>query len=143
MPVATLALLCAAARASAPPPDCVQPWMLAPIPCRDDLAHVAERLFSRIGRAAEVGVFQGNFSAQNLLQWKGEYVAVDSWNFRPGDPKDRDKNFKSEATNLRNWKHLETSWKNHENPGKALQGGMRRYDGGRKLMKKEKMEKIE
>ena len=28
--------------------------------------------------------------------------------------------------------------KNHENPGKGLQGGMRRYGGGRKSMKEDK-----
>ena len=32
--------------------------------------------------------------------------------------------------------------KSHENPGKGLQGGMRRYGGGRKSMKEEKIETI-
>ena len=32
--------------------------------------------------------------------------------------------------------------KNHENPGKELQGGMRRYGGGRKSVKEEKIETI-
>lgn len=85
-------------------PGCVLPGTLPPVPCRDDLAHVAQTHFSRIGRAAEVGVFHGDFSALNLKVWEGEYVAVDSWNFRPGISADRDKNFRSQAENDANYR---------------------------------------
>ena len=84
-------------------PACVKPALLPPIPCRDDFAIVAQRWFSVLGHAAEVGVWRGDFSARNLQHWRGEYAAVDTWNFRPGDPTDNDKNYKFEEVNDRNY----------------------------------------
>ena len=52
---------------------------LAPIPCRDDLAAVAERHFNSTGIAAEIGVNVGTFAAKNLARWSGDYWAVDAW----------------------------------------------------------------
>lgn len=46
---------------------------LPPIPCREDFAAVAEHVFKKTGRAAEVGVFRGLFSRHNLATWSGEY----------------------------------------------------------------------
>lgn len=83
-------------------PPCMEPSALAPIPCRNDLAIAAQRHFSRLGRAVEVGVYQGNFSAYNIRYWQGEYFAVDSWGYRPG-PGDTDKNFGDKAINLANY----------------------------------------
>ncbi len=77
-------------------PACVKPALLPPIPCRDDFAIVAQRWFSVLGHAAEVGVWRGDFSARNLQHWRGEYAAVDTWNFRPGDPTYNYKNYKFE-----------------------------------------------
>ena len=74
---------------------------LPPVPCREDLAQFAERYFARTRNAAEIGVFQGHFSQHNLKYWKGTYVAIDAWDFRPGDPED--KNFRDRATNERNF----------------------------------------
>jgi len=63
-----------------------------PVPCRDDFAPLAERLFKKTGVAVEVGVFTGDFSAKNLEKWKGQYYMVDAWAFRPNDPKDKNMN---------------------------------------------------
>ena len=80
---------------------------LSPIPCRDDIAQVAQLNFSRTGIAVEVGVFRGQFSAKNLNRWKGKYFQVDAWAFRPHDP--ADKNYKNEKDNKNNRK---AAWKN-------------------------------
>lgn len=46
---------------------------------RDGLASLANQL-NLTRRAAELGVFRGEFSEKNLLSWKGnEYVMVDMW----------------------------------------------------------------
>ena len=50
---------------------------LPPIPCREDLAVVAETRFRQIGRAVEVGVYRGFFAKHNLQSWQGEYHLVD------------------------------------------------------------------
>ena len=74
---------------------------LAPIPCRDDFAAAAEAHFHKLGTAAEVGVFQGQFAGKNLKKWTGRYWAIDAWRHRPGDP--WDKNFKDPAKNDANY----------------------------------------
>ena len=73
---------------------------LPPVPCREDFAEFAQRYFHVTGVAAEVGVFQADFSVHNLRHWKGEYHAVDAWAHRPDDP--FDKNFRDPLTNERN-----------------------------------------
>jgi len=85
-----------------PAPACVTPGLVPPIPCRDDLAMVAQQYFSVLGRAVEVGVYQGKFSRHNLEHWLGEYAAVDTWNYR-NDTSDNDKNFKDQKTNDANY----------------------------------------
>jgi len=52
---------------------------LNPVPCRDDLATMAQRYFNVTGRAAEVGVNAGIFAQKNLDAWTGEYWAIDAW----------------------------------------------------------------
>ncbi len=74
---------------------------LPPVPCREDLAILAQAHFVQTGKAVEIGVYQGMFSHHNLLHWQGEYYAVDAWSFRPGDPPD--KNFRDAAINDRNY----------------------------------------
>ena len=82
---------------------------LPAVPCRDDLAGFAQKYFVQTGNAAEIGVFQGNFSKKNLKHWKQEYYAIDAWAFRPEDAKNRgghtanDKNFRSNAENDMNF----------------------------------------
>lgn len=71
---------------------------LPPLPCREDLAALAQNYFFKTGKAAEIGVYQGGFSSHNLLTWQGEYYAIDTWQWRP-ERGDRDKNFKSAAEN--------------------------------------------
>jgi len=49
-------------------------------------------------------VYRGNFSAHNLMFWKGAYYAIDYWNYRPwdaphGSHSANDKNFKKQADN--------------------------------------------
>jgi predicted O-methyltransferase YrrM len=73
-----------------------------PIPCRDDYAIVAQQHFAKLGSAAEIGVYRGDFAAKNLKHWYGKYYMVDAWNHRPGDP--RDKNYGDLATNDANFK---------------------------------------
>eukprot|EP00747_Dinoflagellata_sp_TGD_P182462 gnl/TRDRNA2_/TRDRNA2_36717_c0_seq1.p1 gnl/TRDRNA2_/TRDRNA2_36717_c0~~gnl/TRDRNA2_/TRDRNA2_36717_c0_seq1.p1 ORF type:complete len:292 (-),score=54.83 gnl/TRDRNA2_/TRDRNA2_36717_c0_seq1:85-960(-) len=68
-----------------------------PIPCRDDFATVAEKYFRKTGKAAEVGVFQGNFSEKNLHNWLGTYYMIDAWSYRSDGS--TDKNFVDSATN--------------------------------------------
>ena len=63
--------------------------LMPQVPCRDDLAPLAALNFSKLMRAAEVGVYQGDFSAKNLRHWRGTYYMVDAWNYRPGDPGDK------------------------------------------------------
>ena len=74
--------------------------LLSPVPCRDDLALVAERNFSKTGVAVEVGVFRGGFSKRNLKVWTKKYYQVDAWSFRMGDPED--KNFRHDTINVAN-----------------------------------------
>ena len=85
-----------------PAPACVTPGLVPPIPCRDDLAIVAQQYFSVLGRAVEVGVYQGKFARHNLQHWLGEYAAVDTWNYR-NDTTDDDKNYKDQKTNDANY----------------------------------------
>jgi len=79
-----------------------------PVPCRDDLAAVAEKYFRRPGgaTAAEIGVFRGDFAAKNLRRWTGRYYMIDAWSFRPGDP--GDKNFRGERQNEDNYNSSKT-----------------------------------
>ena len=76
--------------------------LLSPIPCRDDIANIAQFNFSQTGVAVEVGVYRGQFSAKNLKHWKGKYFQVDAWTYRPGDP--ADKNLKDAQANKNNKK---------------------------------------
>jgi len=78
------------------------------MPCRDDFAALAEKLYNKSGKAVavEVGVFQGEFSEKNLKQWSGQYFMVDAWSFRPSDP--GDKNFADDRKNDENMKMAET-----------------------------------
>ena len=48
------------------------PTLIPPVPCREDLAIVAERYFHKLGRAAEIGVYKGAFSKNNLFTWSGD-----------------------------------------------------------------------
>ena len=56
-----------------------------PLPCRDNLAELAEKLFYKSGNAGEIGVYRGAFSAHNLRFWSGKYYAIDAWQFRPNE----------------------------------------------------------
>lgn len=78
------------------------------VPCREDLAELADRHFRRTGKAAEVGVFRGDLARHNLRHWRGEYHGIDAWQFRPLDSL-LDKNYKDEATNLNNFKAAQAS----------------------------------
>ena len=49
------------------------------VPCRDDLAKLAEKHLRLTGRAAEIGVNKGIFAQKNLGVWSGEYWAIDAW----------------------------------------------------------------
>lgn len=51
---------------------------MTPIPDRYDFSEYAQRYFYQTGHAAEIGVFQGDFSAHNLRYWKGKYAMVDT-----------------------------------------------------------------
>lgn len=41
------------------------------------------------------------FAKHNLRSWRGEYYAIDAWQYRPKD--DKDKNYKDDATNDKNY----------------------------------------
>lgn len=71
---------------------------LPPIPCRDDFAVIVQSHFNQTGRAAEIGVFQGDFAKINLRRWRGEYFAIDAWAWRPDDDP-HDKNFRRARDN--------------------------------------------
>ena len=58
---------------------------IPPVPCRDDLATVAERYFRKNKRAVEIGVYKGKFAEHNLQQWSGEYWCVDAWTVRKNE----------------------------------------------------------
>ena len=55
--------ICAALPVSGAPP------LIPPVPCREDLAIVAERYFNMLGRAAEIGVYKGAFAKNNMRTW--------------------------------------------------------------------------
>lgn len=74
---------------------------LPAVPCREDLAKVAQDYFYKTGKAVEVGVYQGHFMENALKSWSGKYYAVDAWAFRDDNSKDR--NFKDDATNDENF----------------------------------------
>jgi len=76
----------------------------APVPrtAATDLVKLAADRFHRLGRAAEIGVFQGDFAATNLMYWKGKYFGVDAWDYRKGES-EHDKNFKDEKINQHNY----------------------------------------
>jgi hypothetical protein len=81
---------------------------LPQVPCRFDFAKFAAKYFNCTGNAAEIGVYRGNFSAHNLMFWKGAYYAIDYWNYRPwdaphGSHSANDKNFKKQADNDDNY----------------------------------------
>lgn len=62
-------------------------WPTVPVPCRDDLAVVAQQHFNKTGWAVEIGVHQGRFAAKNLQHWRGRYYMIDAWAFNPdGSP---------------------------------------------------------
>lgn len=71
---------------------------MIPIPDKYDFAEYAQKYFYEKGSAVEVGVFEGEFSAHNLKAWRGNYLMVDTWGYRPEDEERglNDKNSKSE-----------------------------------------------
>lgn len=87
---------------------------IAPVPCRDDFATLAETRFRKTGKAAEIGVFVGTYAAANLRIWQGEYYAIDAWQWRPTDDP-ADKNFRSERDNE---KHMKEAMNNMAFAGK-------------------------
>jgi hypothetical protein len=87
---------------------------IAPIPCRDDFAALAETRFRQTGKAAEIGVFLGTYAAANLKVWQGEYYAIDAWQWRPTDDP-ADKNFRNEKDNQ---KHMKEAMDNMAFAGK-------------------------
>lgn len=68
---------------------------------------MAQKHFLQTGRAAEIGVYRGEFAAKNLQRWKGDYYAVDAWAWRPGDP--GDKNYQEDAANDANMNATRTA----------------------------------
>lgn len=58
---------------------------ISPIPCRSNIAWYAQKYFNKLGRAVEVGVWEGEFAAHNLKSWQGEYHLVDTWGRREDD----------------------------------------------------------
>lgn len=72
---------------------------MTPIPDKFDIALYAQKYFYETATAVEVGVFEGAFSAHNLKSWRGNYMMVDTWAFRPEDDERglSDKNSKSET----------------------------------------------
>lgn len=62
---------------------------MTPIPDRSDLAEYADNFFRQTCYAAEIGVFEGAFSAHNLKAWRDKYVMIDAWGHRPGDGQDK------------------------------------------------------
>ena len=65
-----------------------RPWRsVAPLICRTDLVTLANSL-GLVNFAAEVGVYRGAFSRQNLARWNGaHYWMVDAWDQRQNDTK--------------------------------------------------------
>ena len=114
---------------SLPPPECdavADPAYanlvsrLPPVPCRDDLARLAESHFHRTGRAAEIGVYLGYFARNNLAAWTGQYYAIDAWQYRPDDGPDKnyadselnDQNYRSTQRLLKPWSRRVTIIRN-------------------------------
>jgi hypothetical protein len=90
---------------------CTEPF-IPPIPCRDDIVRaVAEAGAFKTGYAAEVGVFQGEFSAKNMpvfVSGGGKtYFMIDAWQFRAGESGPNDKNFEDDLTNNANFEAAE------------------------------------
>merc|ERR1719174_1988363 len=67
----------------------VKLWPTDPVPCRDDLAEVAQSYFWKNGSAAEIGVHTGEFAQKNLRHWKGLYYMIDTWRHRADDGNDK------------------------------------------------------
>lgn len=66
--------------------------MNIPIPDRYDFALFAKKYFLKTGHAAEIGVFEGEFSAHNLNEWMGRfsrYWMIDTWAHRPDGTTDK------------------------------------------------------
>ena len=63
--------------------------MINPIPDRSDFAHFAQTHFYQTGNAAEVGVFEGEFSAHNRKTWVGKYWMIDTWGYRDDGTTDK------------------------------------------------------
>lgn len=66
--------------------------IIKPIEDRTDIAAVAQRQFFVTGNAIEVGVWQGEFAAQNLKHWRGRYYLCDKWAFRQDGTTDKNMN---------------------------------------------------
>lgn len=97
---------------------------LPPVPCRDDLANFAQTHFNQTGRACEVGVYQGLSSERFLQSWRGEYFAIDAWDWRPQDAKSHagmDKNYKNPATNQANYDKARERLAMHNESGRVRQ----------------------
>lgn len=94
---------------------------IPPIPCRDDLAIVAEEFFSQTGNAAEIGVYQGDFSKKNVGKWSGQYYMIDAWQFRKVDAENglMDKNYQDSATNDQNMQVAKENALQHAGVNKA------------------------
>lgn len=82
----TLAMLIFAAFHDRPSPATSQRLsscpLLPPVPCREDFASLAQSQLFLKGRAAEVGVNEGQFAARNLHLWEGQYIMIDAWAHR-------------------------------------------------------------
>lgn len=56
--------------------------IIIPIPDRNQIAEYAEGFFNQVGRAIEIGVWEGEFASANLKKWTGEYHLCDNWAHR-------------------------------------------------------------
>ena len=77
---------------------------LNPVPCRDDLAQMAQTHLNLTGRAAEVGVNRGLFAQKNLRIWTGEYWAIDAWSL--GSNSIDQSNYRHPKTKIENVDHV-------------------------------------
>ncbi len=58
---------------------------MIPIPDKFDFPLFAQKHFSQLCEAVEVGAWKGEYAKKALSQWQGRYHLVDTWGHRPAD----------------------------------------------------------
>jgi hypothetical protein len=91
-----------------------------PLRDRTDMAEFAEKFFKKTGRAAEIGVWEGDFAKHNLNYWTGDYFGIDAWDHRKDGS--TDKNMEDRGSWNEVWLKAHENTKEYQPRVRLIQG---------------------